>query len=291
MFPAEFDYQRPGSVAEAVALLAQHDGEAKVLAGGHSLLPLLKLRLAQPALLVDISRIPELSGIKEANGGLRIGAMTTQTAIEDSDLVKRLAPLLAETASRIGDPQVRNRGTIGGTLAHGDPAADLPAAFLALNGSVTVVGKKGERTIAGAELFVDMLTTSLEPDEVLTSVQIPALPARTGTAYEKFANAASGYAIAGVAAVITLDAQGVCADARIAITGAGNKATRAAAVEGALRGKRLDDAAIAAAAEHAADGLSLISDLHADETYRAHLARVCTRRAVQRAVGRAATGS
>ena len=291
MFPAEFDYQRPGSVAEAVALLAQHDGEAKVLAGGHSLLPLLKLRLAQPALLVDISRIPELSGIKEANGGLRIGAMTTETTIQDSDLVKRLVPLLAETASHVGDQQVRNRGTIGGSLAHGDPGADMPAAFLALNGRVTVVGKNGERTIAGADLFVDMLTTSLEPDEVLTIVQIPALPARTGTAYEKFANAASGYAIAGVAAVITLDAQGVCADARIAITGAGNKATRATAVEGALRGKRLDDAAVTAAAEYAADGLSLISDLHADETYRAHLARVCTRRAVQRAVGRAATGS
>lgn len=289
MFPAEFDYQTPGSVAEAVQLLQQSGGDAKILAGGHSLLPMMKLRLVQPPLLIDISRIADLRGIERADGGLRIGAMTTETEIQDSALVREVCPLLAETASHIGDQQVRNRGTIGGTLAHGDPAADMPAAFLALGGSVTVVGPNGERTIAAEDLFVDMLTTALEPDEVLTSVRVPALPSRTGTAYEKFANAASGYAIAGVAAVIMLDAQGACAEARIAITGAGSKATRASAVEDALRGKRLDDDTIAAAAEHAPDGLSLLSDLHADEEYRAHLSRVYTRRAVQRAAARAAT--
>lgn len=290
MYPVEFDYQAPATVAEAVSLLQQHE-DAKILAGGHSLLPMLKLRLAQPSLLVDIGRIPGLTGITQEGDVLRLGAMTTQVAIQDSDLVARLCPLLAETAGHVGDPQVRNRGTIGGTLVHGDPAADQTAAFLALGGSVTVVGPNGERSIAADDLFLDMLTTAVEPDEVLTSVQVPVLPARTGTAYEKFANAASGYAIAGVAAVVTLGAGGECSSARVAVTGAGSRATRAVAVENALVGKRLDDAAIAAAAEHAAEGLSLIADLHASEEYRAHLARVLTRRAVARAAARAAAGS
>ncbi|HVA91542.1 MAG TPA: FAD binding domain-containing protein, partial [Chloroflexota bacterium] len=185
----------------------------------------------------------------------------------------------------------RNRGTIGGTLAHGDPAADQTAAFLALGGTVTVVGPDGERTIAADDLFLDMMTTALEPNEVLVRVSVPSQPVRTGSAYEKFANAASGYAIVGVAAVVTLDEQGVCSGARIAITGAGSKATRASGVESALAGKRPDDAAIAAAAEHAAEGLSLMSDLHASDEYRAHLATVFTRRAVARAAARAAAGS
>jgi carbon-monoxide dehydrogenase medium subunit len=274
-----------------VALLQSRGGEAKVLAGGHSLLPLLKLRLAQPPLLVDISRIPGLSEIEEENGTIRIGALTTQTMVQDSELLQRRVPLLPETASHVGDQQVRNRGTIGGSLAHGDPGADMPAAFLALGGSVTVVGPDGERTIPAADLFVDMLTTALLPDEVLTSIQVPALPARTGSAYEKFANAASGYALAGVASIVTLDENGVCADIRVAITGAGSKATRATTVEAALRGQRLDDATVAAAAAHAPDGLNLLSDLHADEEYRAQLAKVLTRRSIQKAAARAATGS
>ena len=291
MFPVDFNYEAPASLEEAVQLLQQADGDAKILAGGHSLLPMLKLRLSQPALLVDIQHIPGLVGIEEADGGLRIGAMTTQTAIMDSPVVQRVAPLLAETAAHVGDQQVRNRGTIGGTLAHGDPAADQTAAFLALGGSVTAIGPNGERTIAADDLFLDMMTTAIEPDEVVTSVTVPALAPRTGYAYEKFANAASGYAIVGVASVITLDGQGLCQEARVAITGAASKATRATGVEGALRGKRLDDQTIAAAAEHAAEELSLIGDLHATEEYRAHLAKVLTRRSVQRAVGRAATGS
>src|SRR6185437_2443267 len=287
MYPAEFDYQAPSTVAEAVALLQQNE-DAKVLAGGHSLLPMLKLRLSQPSLLVDIGRIEDLKGITEENGALRLGAMTTQQVIQDSDLVKKVCPLLAETASHVGDQQVRNRGTIGGTLAHGDPAADQTAAFLALGGTVTAMGPNGERTIAADDLFLDMMTTAVEPDEVLVSVSVPSQPARSGSAYEKFANAASGYAIVGVAAVVTLDEQGACKGARVAITGAGSKATRALGVEGALVGHRLDDAAIAAAAEHAAEGLSLMSDLHASEEYRAHLATVFTRRAVTRAAARAA---
>jgi len=290
MYPAEFDYQAPATVAEAVSLLQQNE-DAKVLAGGHSLLPMLKLRLSQPSLLVDIGRIAELKGITEENGSLRLGAMTTQQVIQDSDLVKKVSPLLAETASHVGDPQVRNRGTIGGTLAHGDPAADQTAAFLALGGTVTVLGPNGERTIAADDLFLDMMTTALEPDEVLVSVSVPGQPARTGSAYEKFANAASGYAIVGVAAVVTLDEHGACSGARVAITGAGSKATRALGVESALVGRRLDDATVAAAAEHAAEGLSLMSDLHASEEYRAHLATVFTRRAVTRAAARAAAGS
>jgi len=290
MYPVEFDYQAPGTVAEAIALLEQNE-DAKILAGGHSLLPMLKLRLSQPSLVVDIGRIPGLSEITEEGGSLRLGAMTTQVAIMDSDLVRRLAPLLAETAEHVGDPQVRNRGTIGGTLAHGDPAADQTASFLALGGAGTVIGPNGEREISADDLFLDMMTTALEPNEVLVSVHVPVQGAHTGSAYEKFANPASGYAIAGVAAVITLGDDGTCVTARVAITGASSKATRAAGVEAALQGKRLDDAAIAAAAEHAAEGLSLISDLHASEEYRAHLAKVCTRRAVARAVGRAAAGS
>ncbi len=290
MYPVEFEYQAPGTVAEAVALLEQNE-DAKILAGGHSLLPMLKLRLSQPSLVIDLGRIPGLSEITEDGGTVKLGAMTTQVTIQDSDLVRRLAPLLAETAEHVGDPQVRNRGTIGGTLAHGDPAADQTASFLALGGSITVIGPNGEREIAADDLFLDMMTTSLEPNEVLVSVRVPVQGAHTGSAYEKFANPASGYAIAGVAAVITLGEDGTCVAARVAITGASSKATRATGVEEALQDKRLDDAAIAAAAEHAAEGLSLISDLHASEDYRAHLAKVCTRRAVARAVGRAAAGS
>jgi len=289
VFPAEFDYATPATVAEAVSLLEQSGGEAKILAGGHSLLPMLKLRLVQTPLLIDISRIPGLTTIELDGTRLRIGAMATETEIEDSPLVRQRCPLLAETAAGIGDQQVRNRGTIGGTLAHGDPAADMTAAFLALDGSVTVLGPGGERTIGAGDLFLDMLSTALAPDEVLTRISVPVFGARTGSAYEKFANAASGYAIAGVAVVLILDEVGACAEVRVAITGAANKASRAAAVEAALRGQRLDDATISAAAEHAPEGLSLIGDLHADEDYRAHLTKVCTRRALQRAAGRAAT--
>ncbi|MDB5076682.1 MAG: xanthine dehydrogenase family protein subunit [Chloroflexi bacterium] len=291
MFPVEFEYEAPTTVEEAIRLLAESGGEAKILAGGHSLLPMLKLRLAQPPLVIDIGRIAGLSGVSEQDGGLRIGATTTETAIQDSELVQRLCPLLSETAAHIGDQQVRNRGTIGGTLAHGDPAADMTAAVLAAGGSVTVQGPNGERTIPADDLFLDMMTTALEPDEVLTSVWVQTEGPRTGSAYEKFANAASGYAIAGVASVITLAADGTVARARIAITGVGSKATRASGVEAALQGKRADDQTIAAAAEHAVEGVDLIGDLHADESYREHLAKVIARRSIQRAVGRAATKS
>lgn len=289
MFPVEFDYVAPASLQEAVALLREHGGDAKILAGGHSLIPTMKLRLAQFPLLVDIGRIPGLDRIERHGDHLHIGALVTQRQVETSALIGDLCPLMAETAGQVGDVQVRNRGTVGGTLAHGDPAADMPAALLALDGSVQVVGPNGERTIPASALFVDMMTTALEPDEVLTSATVPVLGPRTGSAYEKFANAASGYAIAGVAAVIGLDAGGLCTVARIAITGASSKATRATAVEVALLGKRLDDPTVAAAAVHAAEGLSLIGDIHADEAYRAGLARVLARRAVLKAAARAAT--
>jgi aerobic carbon-monoxide dehydrogenase medium subunit len=291
MYPVNFEYEAPSSIDEAIRLLATHDGEAKILAGGHSLLPMLKLRLAQPPLLVDISRIPGLNTIEQSNGGVRIGAMTTETAIQDSDVLQKYAPLLSETAGQVGDQQVRNRGTIGGTLAHADPAADMTAAVLASGGVVTVKGADGEREISADDLFVDMMTTSIDQNELLTSVWVPAIGPRTGWAYEKFANPASGYAIVGVAALITLAGDGTVGSSRIAITGAGSMATRAKGVESALQGQRPDDKTIAAAADHAAEGLNLIGDLHADETYRAHLATVMTRRAVQRAVGRAATSA
>ena len=287
MIPSAFEYHAPASVAEAAQLLATHGDNAKVLAGGHSLIPLMKLRLAQPGVVIDLGKIGDMSYIRERNGGLAIGAMTRYAQLESSELVKSRAPVLAEAAGMVADPQVRNMGTIGGNLVHADPASDLPAVALALNTSLVTNSTGEHRSIGIDDFFVDLLTTSLRPSEILGEVQVPALAAGTGTAYAKFANKASHYAIVGVAAVVTIGGDGVCQDARIGITGAGPKAVRATETESALKGSRLDDATVANAAQKAGAGIDFNSDIHASGEYRAHLTTVFAERAIREAVSRA----
>lgn len=280
MFPSQFDYYRPSSVQEAIGLLGANP-EAKILAGGHSLLPAMKLRLAAPGALVDLGRIEELRGIS-VNGGITIGAMTTYDEIQVSAELRQRLPMLAGAAGVVGDPHVRALGTIGGSLAHADPAADLTAVFLALGGEVTAVGPGGERTIGADDLFVDLLTTSLQPDEVITRIRIPA-NGRTRMAYEKHQHPASGYAIVGIAAVLTLGDGDRCESARLAVTGCTSKATRLAGAEHALTGRSLDEEVITQAAHAAAEGLEINGDLYASEEYRRHLVTVITGRVLRRA--------
>lgn len=289
MYPAEFAYAAPATLAEAVQLLRQGgDGEVKLLAGGQSLIPLLKLRLAEPGTLVDLRRIPELRGMREEGGAITLGAMTTYFEALKSPLLARRVPLLVEATREVGDMQVRARGTIGGSLAHADPAGDLPAVALALDATLTAVGPSGARTIPAGDFFVDLLTTALRPDEVLTTIRLRASDQpRTGSAYAKHHHPASGYAVVGVAAVVRLDGAGACQEARVAITGAGSKATRANAVERALGGKRLTHEDVTQAASFAADGLDLLADSYSSADYRAHLTRVLTRRALEKATERA----
>ena len=281
MFPNQFEYHKPESVRAAAALLAETP-DAKLLAGGHSLLPAMKLRLASPTAIVDLGGVDGLDGI-DAAGRVTIGAMTTYGAIRDSRALRRALPILSDTADSVGDPAVQARGTIGGALAHSDPAADFTAVFLALDGSVDVTGANGSRTIAADDLFVDLFTTSLEPDEIITSVSFPAAKSGSGAAYEKFRHPASGSAVVGVAAVVSSGSDGVVDSARIAVTGATSKATRATAAEEALVGKQLTDETIAAAAAAAADGLEINGDHFASEEYRRHLISVLTGRALTRA--------
>lgn len=280
MFPNQFEYHRPNSVQAAAGLLAA-DPDAKLLAGGHSLIPAMKLRLASPSSLVDLGGVDGLTGI-DASGRIKIGAMTTYAAIRDSRELKSALPILAEAADNVGDPAVQARGTIGGALAHSDPAADYTAIFLALDGSVEVTGTNGARTIAADDLFVDLFTTALAPDEIITSVSFPALDG-AGTAYEKFRHPASGYAVVGVAVKIATGSDGKVESARVAVTGATSKATRATAAEEALQGKTLDDAAIDAAAAVAGNGLEINGDHFASEEYRRHLVSVLTGRALRKA--------
>jgi aerobic carbon-monoxide dehydrogenase medium subunit len=281
-----FEYHAPTSLQEALSLLTQYGGEAKILAGGHSLLPIMNLRLAQPKALIDIGKIAGLSGIREENGTIVIGAMTTHFLLESSALLKQKVPILPETAAVIGDVQVRNRGTIGGSIAHADPAGDLPAAAVALDMQLKAIGPRGERTLKAREFFVDILTTALQPDEILTEIRVPAFVPRTGSAYEKFPNPASRYAIVGAAAVVTTDANGVCQKASVGLNGISGKPVAAVGVEQALVGKRLNDQSIQEAAAKAADGLEPLGDIFASAEYRAHLARVYTKRALTRASGR-----
>ncbi len=284
MIPAAFEYHSASSVEEAVRLMATLP-DAKVLAGGHSLLPMMKLRVVTPRHVIDLGRIPGLRGIREEQGRLVIGAMTTHWAIESSTLLRAKVPLLSETAASIGDVQVRNLGTIGGSLVHADPAADHPAAVLALEAEMVVIGPRGARTIPAREFFTGILASAVAADEILTELRIVVPRARTGMAYVKFPHPASGFAVVGVAAVMRVR-RGRCEDARIGITGVGPTAYRAVGVERALVGSALDEQAIAGAAAHAADGIAPNEDLFASAEYRAHLARVITRRAVRAAVDR-----
>lgn len=284
MYPSDFEYAAPSSLDEAIALLAANE-DAKVLAGGHSLLPMMKVRLANPPMLVDIGKIPELRRIS-ADGALSIGATATYAEIASSHEVQQRCPLLAEAIHHVGDPQVRNRGTFGGALAHADPAADMTAVALALGASVKVRGPEGERTIPVDDFFVDMLQTQLQPGEVLTEISIPQRSGRVGMAYEKFRHPASGYAIVGVAAVLVLNDSGAVTECRVGITGAGPTAQRATATENMLLGQTPSAENIAAAADKASDDLELLSDLAASEEFRAHLVRVHARRALEQAVGK-----
>lgn len=284
MFPAEFAYHRAVSVSDVIAYLGANP-DAKILAGGHSLIPAMKLRLATPAALVDIGRIDALRGITVGPDGARIGAITTYNDIRDNEAVARMFPILPEAIVNIGDAQVREHGTFGGSLAHADPAADLTAVFLALNGDVAVTGPNGDRTIAADDLFVDLWTTTLAPDEIITAVNLPAPPAKNGMAYEKHPHPASGYAVVGIAAMLGFDDAGTCASARLAVTGATSKATRLSGVEEALAGHTLTADLITGAAANATEGLQINGDLYASEDYRAHLINVLTRRVLMRAAG------
>jgi carbon-monoxide dehydrogenase medium subunit len=282
MIPAQFDYARANTIDEALNLLAQNE-EAKILAGGHSLIPAMKLRLTQPPLLVDISRIKDLAYVREEDGQIRIGAATTHYQIESSDLLKQTCPLLPQCAAQIGDVQVRNKGTIGGSAAHADPAGDWPAAILALNAELVVASKNGERTIKADDFFVDLLTTALEPGEILREIRINKINGHSAHAYVKMPHPASGFAVVGVAANLSLNGD-ACETASIGITGVSAKAYRASAVESALAGAKLDDQAIANAASHAADGIDVNGDLFASADYRRHLTVVYTRRAIEAAM-------
>jgi len=286
MIPAQFDYTRANTLDEALTLLAQNE-DAKILAGGHSLIPAMKLRLATPSLLIDIGRIKDLSYIREGNGQIRIGAMTTHYQIESSDLLKSICPLLPDCASHIGDVQVRNKGTIGGSVAHSDPGGDWPAAIVALDAEMIAVSKNGERSIKADDFFVDLLTTALAPNEILREIRVNKPSGRTGQAYVKMHHPASGFAVVGVAANLGFDDSGKCESARIGITGVSSKAYRATAVESALRGKHLDHGAIEEALAHDDDAVEANGDLFASADYRRNMAMVYTGRAIAAAVERA----
>lgn len=279
MYPADFDYHRPENVSDAIKLL-QANPEAKLLAGGHSLLPVMKLRLAQPSALIDISRLSELTGVREDGGTVVIGANATYHDIMNSDVIKQKLPILAEASDQVGDVQVRNKGTIGGAAAHADPASDLPAVLLALEAEFKTMSPSGEKTHKATEFFVDMFTPALELDEVITEVRIPNAGDVVSGTYLKFAHPASGYAIVGIAAVRTSGGE-----IRVAVTGSVPIAVRLSATEAEINGKDLNDDNIKAAADKAGDGLEFVGDIHASDDYRAHLTNVYTRRALQKIAG------
>jgi carbon-monoxide dehydrogenase medium subunit len=279
MIPSAFDYVRPGSLDEAISALAANE-DVKVLAGGHSLIPAMKLRLAQPRTLIDLTRLRDLSYLRQENNQVAIGAMTTHYEIESSSLIRSACPLLSELASHIGDVQVRNRGTIGGSLVHADPAADWPAAILALDAQLQIAGRDGRRTVKAEDFFVEMMQSAVQPNEILIEIRVPVTS--RSVAYVKFAQKASGFAIAGVAAVVDKKGKTV----RVGITGISSKPYRATEVEDALRGRELTPEAIAAAAEKATDGIETLNDIHASAEFRAHLGVVNTRRALELAASR-----
>ena len=283
MIPASFDYVRPQSLEDALARLGEHGDDARVLAGGHSLLPVMKARLADPGVLVDIAGIEGLSGISESEGGIRIGAMTTHAEIEASELVQEKCRSLAEAAGAIGDLQVRNRGTLGGSLAHADPAADYPAAVLAAEAEITVAGADGERVVGADDFFTGTYETALRAGEILTSVRILAPAARGGSAYLKAAQKASGFAVCGVAARLALDADGAVESIRVGVTGVAATAYRATSVEDALMGSAPSAESIRKAAAGAGEGVDALDDFYAGADFRRHLAGVYAARAIGKA--------
>jgi carbon-monoxide dehydrogenase medium subunit len=279
MIPAEFDYAAPETLEEAIRALADGGEDAKLLAGGHSLIPLMKLRLAAPSLLVDLRNVSGLHGVHRENGSWRIGAMTPHAELEHGPELG----IVSRVAGTIADPQVRNRGTIGGSLAHGDPASDLPAVLLIGDGTVTLQGTGGQRTVAAADLFRDYLETAIEPTEVLTEVRIPAFDG-WGFGYQKFNRRSEDWAMVAVSALVKQTGD-ICEDVRVGLTNMGAVPMRAAAVEEALKGQPLNRDSIAKAAEQAAEGTNPPADLNASAAYKRHLARVLCRRVLQEAAG------
>ncbi len=282
MYPAQFDYRRAGSVDEALGLLQEHE-DAKLMAGGHSLIPMMKLRLAQPPVVIDIGRLDELKGISAANGSVRIGALTTHAEIAASDLLAARCPVLAEAAGHIGDAQVRNRGTIGGNIAHADPGSDLPPVLVLLGAQVHLQSPSGTRSVAAGDFFQDLLMTDVGEDEILTHVDVPALGAGTGAAYLKFEHPASGYAVVGAAASVTVH-HGRCTAAGLVVGGVG--AVPTAVDVSSLVGSDLSDEAIAAAAA-GLDTEDPIGDIFASGDYRVHVGKVYGKRALAAARDRA----
>lgn len=286
MIPPAFDYHAPSSIPEAVALLTRYRDTAKVLSGGQSLLPLLKLRLGAAEHLVDIGRIPGLDHLEEKGGFLRIGGCTRESALERSELVRTRYPILLDTAKVIADPIVRNRATVGGNLAHGDPANDHPATMLALGAEVVAVGPKGERVIPIDAFFKGLFETALAPDEILTEIRVPVPPPRSGGAYAKLERKVGDFATAGAAAQVTLSAGGTVERVGLALTNVGPTPVRAAAAEAWLRGKRPDAAALAETARLAAEAASPKADRRGSVEYKREMARVMARRALEAAVAR-----
>lgn len=284
MKPAPFEYHRPDSVDEALALLAEHGYDAKLLAGGQSLVPAMNFRLAQPAVLVDLNRVGGLDGIEEADGALRMGAMVRQRAAERSPAVAARAPLLAEALAHVAHPQIRARGTVGGSLAHADPAAELPAVMLALGARFLLRSPEGERSIEAADFYTGLFGTALEPEEILVAVEIPAAAPGTGTAFAELSRRHGDFALAGVAASLTVDGDGRCTAARVALFGVADGPVLAEGAAAALLGEPVSDATVRAAAAAAAAALDPPADIHASAEYRRHLAEVLVRRTLPRAV-------
>jgi carbon-monoxide dehydrogenase medium subunit len=283
MIPSSFEYFAPASLKEAFDLLSTYKDEAKLIAGGQSLVPLMKLRLAKPRYLIDLNRIADLSYIRSDRDGLRIGALTTHAEIENSDIVRRDCPLLTQAAATIGDVQVRNQGTLGGSLAHADPTADMPAAILALDAEIKATGPDGERWIKAEDFFVGFLTSNLEPDEILTEIKVPVWR-ESKTAYLKAAQRSSGFAVVGVAVRLELEQNGICQDIAIGMTGVGDKPYRAGEVEKLLKGKKLELGLLERAASKVTSGVDPLEDINGSKEYRTHLAQVYTVRAIQAAL-------
>lgn len=290
MYPPSFEYVRPQTISEAVALLGQHGDDAKILSGGQSLIPMMKLRVARPGWLIDIGRLPGLSHIKEDGGYLQIGGLVREADIESSELIRARFPIIHDTARVIADPLVRNLATVGGNLAHGDPANDHPATMLALGAKVVATGPRGEREIPITDFFVSIFTTALEPNEILTEIRIPAPAPRSGGAYLKLERKVGDFATAAVAVQVTLNADGTCKTAGIGLTNVGPTPLKATQAEDFLRGRKLDEAAINHAAQLAADAAQPSADLRGPAEYKKGLIREFTRRGLRKAMERAQGG-
>jgi len=286
MIAQSFQYESPGTIAEAISLLQKYGDEAKILSGGHSLIPMMKLRFASPGYLIDINNIKGLSHINEENGIVKIGALTREAEIEHSDLLKKYFPIFGDVTKQIADPQVRNRGTVGGNLAHGDAANDHPAVMLALRANIVITGPEGNRTVPIDEFFFGFYTTAIQQNEILTEIQIPIPPAGTGSAYHKLERKVGDYATAGVAVQLTLDRKGICTAAGMGLTNVNPVPLRAVRSEEALLGKLITDGSIAEAAKYASEDCSPSSDLRGSEEYKRAMVAVLVKRMIHKAVER-----